>query len=143
VKRITLQEMEELKKQLEQERNKRMEVEKEFELQVCFISKCSTSIEIETFQMSIKAEMEVAMKLLEKDIHEKQDTVISLRRQLDDIKFINLEMYKKLEVCIVKIEVCPPQTNSYCSTPAKTALNAPKDPKYHIGRNSTVYWEHL
>jgi hypothetical protein len=43
VKRITLQEMEELKKQLEQERNKRMEVEKEFELQVCLISNCSTS----------------------------------------------------------------------------------------------------
>lgn len=56
--------------------------------------------------MSIKAEMEVAMKLLEKDIHEKQDTVISLRRQLDDIKFINLEMYKKLEVRIVELEVC-------------------------------------
>lgn len=38
------------------------------------------------------------MKLLEKDIHEKQDTIISLRRQLDDIKLINLEMYKKLQV---------------------------------------------
>lgn len=42
--------------------------------------------------------MEVAMKLLEKDIHDKQDTIISLRRQLDDIKLINLEMYKKLQV---------------------------------------------
>lgn len=42
--------------------------------------------------------MEVAMKLLEKDIHEKQDTIVSLRRQLDDIKLINLEMYKKLQV---------------------------------------------
>lgn len=49
-------------------------------------------------QMCLKAEMEVAMKLLEKDIHEKQDTIISLRRQLDDIKLINLEMYKKLQV---------------------------------------------
>lgn len=38
------------------------------------------------------------MKLLEKDIHDKQDTIISLRRQLDDIKLINLEMYKKLQV---------------------------------------------
>lgn len=46
----------------------------------------------------MRSEMEVAMKLLEKDIHEKQDTVISLRRQLDDIKQINLEMYKKLQV---------------------------------------------
>lgn len=51
-------------------------------------------------QLSLKAEMEVAMKLLEKDIHEKQDTIVSLRRQLDDIKFINLEMYRKLEVCM-------------------------------------------
>lgn len=50
--------------------------------------------------MSMKSEMEVAMKLLEKDIHEKQDTIISLRRQLDEIKLINLEMYKKLQVII-------------------------------------------
>lgn len=41
------------------------------------------------------------MKLLEKDIHEKQDTIISLRRQLDDIKLINLEMYKKLQVLTI------------------------------------------
>ena len=27
----------------------------------------------------------MAMKLLEKDIHEKQDTIVSLRRQLEDI----------------------------------------------------------
>jgi hypothetical protein len=42
--------------------------------------------------------MEQAMKLMEKDIHEKQDTIISLRRQLEDIKIINLEMYRKLQV---------------------------------------------
>lgn len=45
-----------------------------------------------------KEEMEVAMKLMEKDVHEKQDTIISLRSQLDDIKMINLEMYRKLQV---------------------------------------------
>lgn len=49
-------------------------------------------------KMSLKAETEMAMKLLEKDIHEKQDTIVSLRRQLDDIKSINLEMYRKLQV---------------------------------------------
>ncbi|GLV31974.1 uncharacterized protein CBL_07734 [Carabus blaptoides fortunei] len=75
-------EMEELRQQLEEERRLRQESEKELELQMC-----------------LKAEMEVAMKLLEKDIHEKQDTIISLRRQLDDIKMINLEMYKKLQEC--------------------------------------------
>lgn len=53
--------------------------------------------------MDLKAEMEVAMKLLEKDIHEKQDTIISLRRQLDDIKLINLEMYKKLQASRQKL----------------------------------------
>lgn len=40
----------------------------------------------------------MAMKLLEKDIHEKQDTIVSLRRQLEDIKSINLDMYRKLQV---------------------------------------------
>lgn len=50
--------------------------------------------------MSLKAETEMAMKLLEKDIHEKQDTIVSLRRQLEDIKQINLEMYRKLQVSI-------------------------------------------
>ncbi|KAJ9579990.1 hypothetical protein L9F63_004373, partial [Diploptera punctata] len=74
-------ELEELK-QLENEKKQRQETEKELNLQI-----------------SLKAEMEVAMKLLEKDIHEKQDTIVSLRRQLDDIKLINLEMYKKLQEC--------------------------------------------
>lgn len=71
----------EMAETLADERKKRQEVERELELQVC-----------------LKAETEMAMKLLEKDIHEKQDTIISLRRQLEDIKQINLEMYKKLQV---------------------------------------------
>ncbi|XP_045496348.1 RUN and FYVE domain-containing protein 2 isoform X1 [Colias croceus] len=72
----------EFSKFLEEERKKNTELQKELDLQI-----------------SLKAEMEVAMKLLEKDIHDKQDTIISLRRQLDDIKLINLEMYKKLQEC--------------------------------------------
>ncbi|KAL0274934.1 UNVERIFIED_CONTAM: hypothetical protein PYX00_002952 [Menopon gallinae] len=75
-------EVEELRKQLEMEKAKRMEVEKELKLQV-----------------NMKTEMEVAMKLLEKDIHEKQNTIISLRKQLEEIKLINLEMFKKLQDC--------------------------------------------
>ncbi|XP_061935955.1 protein RUFY3 isoform X5 [Apis cerana] len=78
----TTTEIEELRSRLEAEKKMRQDVEKELEL-----------------QMSMKSEMEVAMKLLEKDIHEKQDTIISLRRQLDEIKLINLEMYKKLQEC--------------------------------------------
>lgn len=52
----------------------------------------------EMLQTSMRAEMEMAMKLLEKDVHEKQDTIISLRDQLEDIKHINLELYTKLQV---------------------------------------------
>ncbi|XP_037714790.1 RUN and FYVE domain-containing protein 2 isoform X2 [Drosophila subpulchrella] len=68
--------------ELVEERRKTSELEKELKLQV-----------------SLKAESDMAMKLLEKDIHEKQDTIVSLRRQLDDIKQINLEMYRKLQDC--------------------------------------------
>ena len=51
-----------------------------------------------SLQKSMKAEMEMAMKLLEKDVHHKQDTIVCLRDQLEDIKDINLEMYTKLQV---------------------------------------------
>lgn len=71
----------EMAESLAEERRKRQDSERELELQVC-----------------LKAETEMAMKLLEKDIHEKQDTIVSLRRQLEDIKQINLEMYRKLQV---------------------------------------------
>ncbi|XP_068909064.1 RUN and FYVE domain-containing protein 2 isoform X3 [Tenebrio molitor] len=84
--KVAIGEIEELKQRLEEERRLRQEADKELELQMC-----------------LKAEMEVAMKLLEKDIHEKQDTIVSLRRQLDDIKLINLEMYKKLQECEMEL----------------------------------------
>ena len=59
----------------------RQDIEKELELQI-----------------GMKQEMEMALRILEKDIHEKQDTMISLRKQLEEIKAINLEMYQKLQV---------------------------------------------
>jgi hypothetical protein len=46
----------------------------------------------------MKQETEMALRLLEKDIHEKQDSVIALRKQLDDIKAINLQLFEKLQV---------------------------------------------
>lgn len=48
--------------------------------------------------MSLKQEMEVAMKLLEKDTHEKQDTLAALRLQLDQVKTLNLQMFQKAQV---------------------------------------------
>lgn len=76
----------EVKLQLAEEKNRRLDLEKELELQT-----------------SMRAETEVALKLLEKDIHEKQDTIISLRKQIEDIKIINLEMYRKLQVSYLSL----------------------------------------
>lgn len=60
----------------------RKELEKELELQI-----------------GMKTEMEIAMKLLEKDTHEKQDTLVALRQQLEEVKAINLQMFHKSQVC--------------------------------------------
>ncbi|KAK3702965.1 hypothetical protein QZH41_012404 [Actinostola sp. cb2023] len=57
-----------------------------------------TERELEMIRI-MKEESEVAMRLLEKDIHDKQDTLIALRRQLDDIKKINLDLHSKLKSC--------------------------------------------
>lgn len=48
----------------------------------------------------MKQEMEVAMKLLEKDTHEKQDTLAALRLQLDQVKTLNVQMFHKAQVQI-------------------------------------------
>ncbi|XP_076994345.1 RUN and FYVE domain-containing protein 1 isoform X2 [Tamandua tetradactyla] len=67
-------------KQLKEEKRVRSELEKELELQI-----------------GLKTEMEIAMKLLEKDIHEKQDALAALRQQLEEVKAINLQMFHKVQ----------------------------------------------
>lgn len=86
----------EMAETLAEERRKCQDMERELELQVC-----------------LKAETEMAMKLLEKDIHEKQDTIVSLRRQLEDIKQINLEMYRKLQVIHIGFIWGPSQGDNF------------------------------
>jgi RUN and FYVE domain-containing protein 1 len=49
-------------------------------------------------KIAMKNEMEVAMKLLEKDTDQKEDTIASLRRQLDDVQGLNMDMFQKLQV---------------------------------------------
>uniref|UniRef100_A0A6J0SPS3 RUN and FYVE domain-containing protein 1 isoform X2 n=1 Tax=Pogona vitticeps TaxID=103695 RepID=A0A6J0SPS3_9SAUR len=65
-------------RQLKEEKRIRTELEKMLELQI-----------------GLKTEMEIAMKLLEKDTHEKQDTLVALRQQLEEVKAINLQMFNK------------------------------------------------
>ncbi|XP_056140318.1 RUN and FYVE domain-containing protein 1 [Lampris incognitus] len=69
-------------KQYKEEKRIRQELERELELQV-----------------GLKQEMEVAMRLLEKDTHEKQDTLAALRLQLDQVKVLNLQMFNKAQDC--------------------------------------------
>ena len=38
------------------------------------------------------------MRLLEKDVHDKQDTLMSLRKQLEEVKKINIELQEKNKV---------------------------------------------
>ena len=49
-------------------------------------------------QIQMKAESEMSAKILEKGINEKENVILCLSRQLDEIKTINLEMYQKLQV---------------------------------------------
>ncbi|CAN2390561.1 RUN and FYVE, partial [Pristimantis euphronides] len=74
-------------KQLNVEKQVRMELEKDLDL-----------------QLGMKTEMEMAMKLLEKDIHEKQDTLVVLRKQLDDVKSINLQMCQKVKEAEIDLQ---------------------------------------
>ncbi|XDV37631.1 hypothetical protein PO909_007205 [Leuciscus waleckii] len=67
-------------KQYKEEKRIRQELQKELELQV-----------------GMKQEMEVAMKLLEKDTHEKQDSLAALRQQLDQVKNLNIQMFNKAQ----------------------------------------------
>ncbi|KAM6978069.1 RUN and FYVE domain-containing protein 1 [Aplochiton taeniatus] len=67
-------------KQYKEEKRVRQELERELELQTV-----------------LKQEMEVAMRLLEKDTHEKQDTLAALRQQLDQVKTLNLQMFHKAQ----------------------------------------------
>nr|XP_054774029.1 RUN and FYVE domain-containing protein 2-like [Lytechinus pictus] len=67
----------EAKQRLQQETQMRLDVEQELQLQI-----------------SLKMEMEMAMRLLEKDIHEKQDSIISLCRTVEDISFYSDNLYK-------------------------------------------------
>uniref|UniRef100_A0A673VSX8 RUN and FYVE domain containing 1 n=1 Tax=Salmo trutta TaxID=8032 RepID=A0A673VSX8_SALTR len=69
-------------KQYQEEKRIRQELERELELQV-----------------GLKQEMEMAMRLLEKDTHEKQETLQALRQQLDQVKTLNLQMFHKTQDC--------------------------------------------
>ncbi|MEQ2248144.1 Protein rufy3, partial [Ilyodon furcidens] len=68
----------ETRKQLKEETQLRLDVERELEVQI-----------------GMKQEMELSMKMLEKDICEKQDALVELRQQLEDLRAINQQISHK------------------------------------------------
>ncbi|KAM5272325.1 protein RUFY3 isoform 1-T1 [Ctenodactylus gundi] len=74
------QALSEARKHLKEETQLRLDVEKELELQI-----------------SMRQEMELAMQMLEKDVCEKQDALVSLRQQLDDLRALKHELAFKLQ----------------------------------------------
>ncbi|XP_034548229.1 protein RUFY3 isoform X2 [Notolabrus celidotus] len=68
----------ETRKQLKEETSLRLDVEKELEVQI-----------------GMKQEMELSMKMLEKDVCEKQDSLVELRQQLEDLRVINQQLGHK------------------------------------------------
>lgn len=49
-------------------------------------------------QIGMKQEMELSMKMLEKDVCDKQDALAELRQQLDDLRVINQQLGHKSQV---------------------------------------------
>ncbi|XP_061881062.1 protein RUFY3 isoform X3 [Entelurus aequoreus] len=68
----------ETRKQLKEETLLRLDVEKELEVQI-----------------GMKQEMELSMKMLEKDVCDKQDALVELRQQLEDLRVINQQLSHK------------------------------------------------
>ncbi|XP_054447318.1 protein RUFY3 isoform X5 [Pteronotus mesoamericanus] len=74
------QALSEARKHLKEETQLRLDVEKELEIQI-----------------GMRQEMELAMKMLEKDVCEKQDALVCLRQQLDDLRALKHELAFKLQ----------------------------------------------
>lgn len=51
----------------------------------------------------MRTETEMATRLLERDIHSKQDDIIALRNQLGEVKGYNIEVNSKLQVPVLLV----------------------------------------
>eukprot|EP00794_Sanderia_malayensis_P016622 gene16622-18312_t len=69
-----------------------LQVKKQFESEAQHSKELQQELQV---QIAMNQEKEVAMRLLEKDVHDKQDTLMSLRKQLEDVKKINIDLHSK------------------------------------------------
>ncbi|XP_078251953.1 protein RUFY3-like [Rhinoraja longicauda] len=68
------------RRQLKEETQLRLDVEKELEVQI-----------------GMKQEMELALKMLEKDICDKQDVLVTFRQQVDEVQALNHELCQQVQ----------------------------------------------
>ena len=71
-----------------------------FALNVRFLSVfCQQDVEKELQQeMALKQELEMVVKFNESDLSHKQQGLVALRQQLDNVKMANADLYLKLQV---------------------------------------------
>ncbi|PAA66476.1 hypothetical protein BOX15_Mlig015040g1, partial [Macrostomum lignano] len=69
----------ELQRRLKEETQNRFELERELQRQI-----------------RERTDLELAVRLLERDVHDKQDSLVTLRRQLEEIKTLSLDLSAKL-----------------------------------------------
>ncbi|XP_053317624.1 protein RUFY3 isoform X2 [Spea bombifrons] len=81
------QALSEARKHLKEETQLRLDIEKELEVQI-----------------GIRQEMELAMKMLDKDVCEKQDALAALRQQLDDLRALKNELTLKMQSSDVAVK---------------------------------------
>ena len=56
-------------------------------------------------EVGLKQELEMVVKLHESDLSHKQQGLVALREQLDNVKTINADLYLKLQVRLFKLFV--------------------------------------
>lgn len=66
-------------------------------------------------QIGMRQEMELAMKMLEKDVCEKQDALVALRQQLDDLRALKHELSFKLQVGNKEMQGIADESESCCA----------------------------
>ena len=79
-------------------------------------------------EIKLRKESETARDLLEADIQEKQDTIITLRGQLDEVKGINIQLFKKMQ-------------EKDCEIKDKNAIISDYEMKFSQLKKEIKHWE--
>lgn len=92
-------------------------------------------------QIGMKQEMELSMKMLEKDICEKQDALVELRQQLEDLRAINQQLSHKSQVTWPEhagVYVSTPSYMHTCSLVARMASSSVEPNVLHVSMPPSV-----